>query len=140
MGVVNISLSDLKKGLPVDPGIYKAKIIRYEEELAKAGDSQNYLFTFELENDDKNLISARFNSKAMGFTRPFLAAIAGKPEKEWLDETAALMKSKGVEIFPFDGEKCVGKNIGVKVVQNANPTGGTPYTNVDGYLPYTSVF
>jgi hypothetical protein len=142
MGVVEISLNDLKKGLPVDAGIYKALIDEYKEEQSKDGQSINHVFTFIIEQGDfdGSVITGRFNSKAMGFTRPFLAAISGKTEKIWLDETIKKLEEAGITNLPFDGEQCKGQKVGIKVVKTLNPNGGEPFTNIDGYLPYNSVF
>jgi len=139
MSVVDIPFDDLKKGLSVAPGMYKAEILEYKQETAKDGQSTNHVFTYELENDDKSVIPGRFSSKAMGFVRPFLAALSGKSEKEWLVETAEKLKTAGLTNLPFDGDQCVGKKIGIVVVNNPNPNGGNPYTNIDAYLPYNAV-
>ena len=140
MSRIEIPLDDLKKGLMVEAGLYKSEIVDYKQEPTKDGQSTNHVFTFNLENDDKSVITSRFNSKAMGYVRPFLAAIAGKSEQEWLEETAKRLKEAGLATLPFDGDKCVGKKVGVKVVNSPNSSGGTPYTNINGYLPYNGIF
>ena len=144
MSVVALTLDELKKGLPIPASLYKSEIKNYEQKPSKDQLSVNHVFTFEIESDNKDLhgltIEGRFNSQAMGFVRPFLAALANKPEKQWLDDTAAEMKKKNLQAIPFDGSKAVGQKIGIKIVQKPSVSGGDPYTQVDGYLPYNSVF
>lgn len=138
--VVQISIVDLKKGLPVDAGLYKAEIDSYIQR--PKNDIIQHVFTAVVEGGsfDGHLVTFQFQSNYMGFTRPFLAALSGKPEKVWLEETIKKMEVEGLETIPFDGNKCIGQKIGIKVIKTPNPTGGDPYTNVDGFLPYNSMF
>ncbi len=136
MGKIQLTPEDLMKGELLKNGWFKASITNVGIKPSKDGESVNYTFTFALENDpDGRSIDHLFNSKGIGFMKPFLAAISGKTIKDFIEEH----KTKGVE---FDPEGCVKAKLQIKIADQiwevAKGGDGQPRSKVADFAPYNT--
>ena len=126
--IINLSKADLQKGQIITPGWYKCEIIDFVSKPSKDQQSVNYTPHFKLETPNEEVIdNHNFNSKAPGFMTDFLAAMAGKTRKEFLDSLA----SDGVKV---DTDSYKGKKLQIKV-KNA-VFEGRMKNELEGFLPY----
>ena len=76
--VLDFTETDIKRGVILPSDWYKFDIMSYRKELAKAGDSTNYIFELVSKSSNEKFnsvpITQRFNSKAKGFMIPFIEA------------------------------------------------------------------
>ncbi len=109
MPKIQLTPDDMAKGVPITEGWYKAEIVEAIAKPSKDKGSINYVATCRLENygDGNQTIEARFNSKAMGFVKPFLAALANKTLAQFIQD------NKGGVDFEFSDVK--GGKLQVKV-------------------------
>lgn len=105
MPVITVDKAALQAGMPIEPNWYKAVVKGIEAKPSNAGDSINYITTFEITD---GAMSGRqpkqkyFNSKGMGFMVDFIEAAVG--EKVARDEDLQL-----------NTDDLVGKNLWIKV-------------------------
>ncbi len=106
---IQLTPDDMSKGIPIAAGWYKAEVMDAIAKPSKDKQSINYVATVRLENyqDGQQTIDARFNSKAMGFIKPFLAALKQQTLAEFILENKA-----GID---FDFESVKGGKLQVKV-------------------------
>lgn len=131
MGRISLTPEDMQAGQPIEDAWYKAEIIEAVQAPSKEKDSINYIPTFRLENyrDGNVTVKKYFNSKAMsfnGFTE-FLAALAGKSLKEFVDENP-----KGVD---FEWEQVKGGKLQIKVKMSMSKQ-QKPFPDAIDFAPY----
>lgn len=106
---ITLTPDDMLKGLPFNNGWYKASISETVVKPSKGKDSINYIPTFKLDNDaDNRSIDGNFNSKALGFIKPYLAALENLTLADFIEKH----KKTGIE---FDFEQTKGGKLQIKI-------------------------
>ena len=91
---------DMLKGLPFVNGWYKAEVVDATVKPSKDNGSINYVATCKVSTKEgERTIDARFNSKAIGFMKPYLAALEGLSMNEFVE------KHKSGLDFEFEATK-----------------------------------
>lgn len=128
---LTISKGDLAKSIPLPGGWQKFEILSFTPKPSKDGGSVNYNYELKLEGDEMNrIVIHNFNSKAMGFFAPFIAALTNKT----IGEILASIKTDSLE---FDAEAPIGKKIHGKVEIELYQ--GDPKTKIKDWAPYDKV-
>lgn len=137
MGRISIPVDDLLRGQLHPEGIFKGEIVWATEKLASGGDSKNYEYSIQYSEtadgrkvDQRDIVS-RFNSKAMGYMNPFLAALAGKSIKDF----AAEQKAKGPTI-DFEWESVKGSKLQFKIETKPRNDNGQLKSEITAFYPY----
>jgi len=131
MAKITLTPADMMKGEPHKEGWRKATLIEAVVGTNKKEDGINYTATFKLDDDpDGRTIDKIFSSKAIGFIKPFLAAIANKTIQEFIAEH----KTKGLD---FEFETLVGSKCQVKI--GTRLFDGRPVSEVQDFAPYDAV-
>lgn len=134
-GAISIPVNDLLKGQLHAEGWYDGKITYVTEKESKDKQSMNYEAGFEYATatGDTREIGLRFNSKAMGFMSPFLAALAGMSLKDF----AKAMAAKGTEVtFEWTPENLTNKKLQCKIKNNPRNDNGQLKSEVVDYAPF----
>ena len=120
--IIKLTAADVLKGKLLDAGWYSAKVVKAGEDWvpAKAGGSNNWPVTFEIEGTGGKEIEVTFNTKALGFLTPFISAIRGK-------EVPA-------EALDFNTSEALGKKLDVQVIQDTY--NGQMNNKIASYLPF----
>ena len=125
--IIKISKADLMKGKVLPPNWYRVSIVGADVRHPKQGqDSLNYCYTFRFDTVDGYELEHIFNTKALGFMAPFIAAVRNTN----LAEIAASMNNETLE---FDNEEPLGKVIQVKVTNE--PWEGRLTNKIKDFLP-----
>lgn len=126
--MLTVSKGDLAKGIPLPIDWQKFVLKNARGEASKDSQSVNYCVDMYLENDpNERYIVHRFNSKAMGFIAPFIAALAGKP-------IAAVLAEIKTDSLQFDFESINDKKIQGKVKHGQWE--GRVKSEITDFLPY----
>jgi hypothetical protein len=135
---IEIRTDDLLKGQLHQEGWYKGEITRAEEKLSNAKDSTNFTLSLKYSEtaDGKPVfereIEDRFNSKAMGFMSPLIAALAGKS----LGEFAKEQKEKGKDTVEFEWSAIKGQKVQFRIQSKPRNDNGQLKSEVTDYAPY----
>lgn len=135
---ISLPVSELLKGQLHPTGYHKGTITYVTQKQSKDKQSMNYEagFEYNVTPDEKREIGLRFNSKALGFMSPFLAAVAGLSLKEF----AAEMAKKGDSVnFEWTPENFGGKKLQCKIENKPRNDNGQLKSEVTDYLPFDSV-
>lgn len=134
MSQISMPVADLLKGQLHVTGWKKGKIVWVAEKESKDKQSRNYTYGFEYTeaNGDKREISALFNSKALGFMTPFLAAIANMSVIDF----AKAMEAKGSTFtFEWNDVNFKDKELQVKIENKPRNDNGQLKSEITDYAP-----
>jgi hypothetical protein len=141
MGRITFSAEDLLKGQLHKEGWYRGEIAWATAKPSKDKQSQNYEYGLKYETgsnlpgQETREIKSQFNSKAIGFMKPFLAALGGMTEEEFtkkaLDETA-----KGKEVGIDWGPELQGQKIQFRIQNLPREDNGQLTSKVTEFVPY----
>lgn len=135
---IQIPVDDLLKGQLHRPGWYKGKFVTAAEKLSKDGQSVNYEYSikYSLDAEDKPVpertIDGRFNSKAMGYMYPAIAAIAGMT----LADFAAAAKKQGGTLTLEWADIALNKDIQFKIENKPRNDNGQLKSEITDWAPY----
>ena len=107
--IIKITKADLMKGKVLAPNWYKVSVVGVDVRHPKnAQDSLNYCYTFRFDSVDGYELEHIFNTKALGFMAPFIAAIRNTNLRE-------IANAMSGDILEFDTDEPLGKLVQVKV-------------------------
>jgi len=138
MPKITITPEDLLKGQLHEPGWFKGEIVFATAKPSKDKQSMNYEYGLSYDTGDKRPgyekreITSRFNSQAVGFMIPFLAALSGLPEKEFRQK--ALQENKEIDIIWDDSLK--GQKIQFEIKNVPRNDNGQLKSDVVHFAPY----
>jgi len=138
MPKITITPEDLLKGQLHEPGWFKGEIAWASAKTSSKKDSMNYEFGVTYETGDKRPgyesreIKSQFNSKAIGFMIPFLAALSGMPEKEFRQK--ALNENKEIDIIWDDSLK--GQKLQFQIENKPREDNGQLTSKITNYAPF----
>lgn len=134
MPSISMPVSDLLKGQLHTSGWKKGEVTFVTSKESKDKQSMNYEFGFKYaENNEEREITGRFNSKALGFMTPFLAAIANLSVKDF----AAEMAKKGDTVkFDWEPSSFGGKKLQVKIENKPRQDNGQLKSEITDYAPF----
>lgn len=130
MPKIQLTPEDMMKGEKHPDGWFKASISSAVAGPNKAQDGINYTIDFAIEGPENRSLPKIFSSKALGFMKPFLAAVAGKTIAQFIEDN----KTKGIE---FDLEALVTSKLQVKVGQRIYE--GREISEITDFAPYNTV-
>lgn len=130
MGKINLTPDDMRKGMLYPEEWFKAEVVEAVQKVSKAGDSINYTATFRLENysDGTHKVDRLFNSKGIGYMKPYLAALQNKPLAVFIEENKS-----GIE---FQWEDTVGGKLQIKIASKRRDDNGELKSEVVDFAPY----
>lgn len=136
--IIDLSLKDLLAGQLHEEGYFKGEISSATAKPSKDKESMNYEYTISYETGSKQPgmetreITDRFNSKAPGFMRPFLAALAGMTENEFIED-----RKKAGSGARFQWEDIKGKKLQFRIQNKPREDKPTQLkSEVTEYYPY----
>lgn len=125
--IVKITKADLMRGKVLAPNWYKVTVVGHEIKHAKSdANSLNYVYTFRFPAVDNYELDHTFNTKALGFIAPFIAAIRNTN----VTEIANAIQG---ESFDFDTDEPLGKELQVKIANE--PYEGRLTNKVKEFMP-----
>lgn len=130
MGKITLTPDDMAKGMLFPEEWFKAEVVEAVQKISKAGDSINYTATFQLEGfgDGTSKIERLFNSKGIGYMKPFLAALKNQPLAQFIEEN-----KKGID---FNWEDVVGGKLQIKIKSKRREDNGELKSEVADFAPY----
>jgi len=123
---ISIPKSDLLKNRPLEPGWYKAKYIKWSTKPSKDQKSTNFIATFELEIDGREM-DAQWNTKLLAMMEDFVVVISQKP-------LAIDADGKPTADLDFDPEEYFGNKCQVKL--DNDPFEGRLISKIKAFAPY----
>lgn len=126
--IIRLTKQDFMRGRSITPNWYPVTVVKFEAKHPKTGtDSMNYVYTVRFPTIDNFEIDHTFNTKALGFMCPFVAALRGQPVNE-------IMKSMEDGTMDFDTDEAIGKPLQAKVINETFE--GRLINKIDGWLPH----
>jgi hypothetical protein len=138
---INITAEDLLKGQLHPEGWFKGEIVWASAKKSKDQGSMNYEYGIKyatgskLPGQEEREIKSQFNSKAIGFMKPFLAAIAGVSVKEFEQkglEQIQAGKDLGIEWGP----ELQGQKIQFKIENKPREDNGQLTSKITEFAPF----
>lgn len=131
------SQEDLLKGQLHDTGWQKGEITFATAKQSKDKGSMNYEYglKYSTTSGNEREIKSQFNSKAIGFMKPFLAALASLSVKDF--ETKAIEQVRaGKEVGIDWDEKLIGQKLQFKIENKPREDNGQLTSKVTEFAPY----